>query len=184
MSEIKKNSTNPWEERGQIGTLKSLWATFKKVLIKPEEFFLKVNINAHYKESYLFYLYIVLPVVLISSLIALFTNQDVKITTYLLRFLMAAVGPIIGTAIMHPFVLLLKGQEGFKGTFNVVAYGYGATSIFKIIPFSGGQIVEGIWALLIVIAGYKSIHKFKTGQAVVAYFLPAAVIVLLYMLFR
>ena len=73
--------------------------------------------------------------------------------------------------IVHLSLIILRGaQNGFEGTFKVIAYSQSA-QMFSIIPFIGG-ITGFIWQIIIVLIGLKRIHHSSSFKIIFALFLP------------
>jgi hypothetical protein len=88
--------------------------------------------------------------------------------------LMVAIGMFISGAINHVCLLIFgSGQRGFVTTFRAIAYG-NTPALLCIIPFCG-SFVGGIWALVLVIIGFKLGHDTDWWRAILAYFLPTIV---------
>ncbi|MFO7818396.1 MAG: YIP1 family protein [Thermodesulfobacteriota bacterium] len=84
--------------------------------------------------------------------------------------------------------LLLKicgaGDQGFEGTFRVVAYG-NSPMILGVIPFVGA-FIGSIWTIVVTVIGYKNMHAATYGRVILALLLPVIVgiaLVFLAMLF-
>lgn len=169
--ESLKISSNPWEQRDTIGLLAALWQTIKKVLLEPDHFFSNLEIKESITEPFMFYLILNMPLAMISIVVNIFINKAMHQPTqewqiFLLPVYIIAI--FISAGVMHLIVMMFGGKGGFKGTFNVLAYG-SSTGIFSIIPFLGG-IVAGVWGIIVGVKGYKHVHHFTTKRAVLAYF--------------
>jgi hypothetical protein len=85
--------------------------------------------------------------------------------------LLAAVALFIQTGIYHLVLLLLgDGQRGFPITFRAVAYG-STPQLLAVIPFCG-ELVGGVWNIILEIIGASQGHGTEWWRALLAYFLP------------
>ena len=81
--------------------------------------------------------------------------------------LMMAVGLYLGAAILHLFLLIVKGAGGgFEATFRVMAYST-ASYIFYFVPYLG-QAVGGIWGFILIILGLPKAHQTGVGRVLIA----------------
>ena len=164
----------PWELRKEIGFFNALWQTIKLVLLRPGEFFGRLETKKSKYSSALFY-YIVYSAVFAVSLIVSLVTKRIDLAAlrlsglaYLLLIpFFIALSLYAGAAMLHLFVLLLKGKGGFRATLDVYAYN-AATGIFSVIPFVGSA-VSVVWAVVVGVIGFKAAHRFSTAKAVLAY---------------
>jgi hypothetical protein len=83
----------------------------------------------------------------------------------------AVIGMFVATGILHLMLLLLGGaQRGLEATFRVVAFAE-ATSLLFLIPFCG-QLVGGVWCLVLYVLGLAEAHRIGHGKAAAAVLLP------------
>ena len=171
VSELSTN--NPWEQRDHIGLANAIVATVKIVLLKPKEFFDNLEIKESIKDPFLFYLFLSIPISSLSLVLQHFfpmgvvLPQPLSIQVVMIAFWIPA-GIFVGAGILHLFVKMYGGTGGYKGTFNIMAYGT-ATALFVLIPYLG-SFVATVWGIVVTITGYQSIHKLSTGKALLAYF--------------
>lgn len=182
----------PWEIRGEMGLLKALWETIRKVLLKPDLFFDNLEVKKPFIEPFSFYFIVVTLATIFSRLIGLllarlispqnlFVNLSIKeiLIIFACSFLCmsVAVGLLIFilSLAVHLFVWLFKGEKGFRGTFAVMAYS-SAAYIITIIPLLGGMFGNAIviiWALIIGIIGIQRIQRLTLKKATLVYLLAA-----------
>jgi len=127
-------STVPWDNRKETGTIRALWQTTKEVLFHPGKFFDKLIGIDSLSGAFSFYIAITISTFLIeiivlslsdlSTLKLLFSTifSPVFIIFLFLVPVFIVIGIYISTAIMHLFVLFFRGEGGYEGTFNVMAY--------------------------------------------------------------
>ena len=82
----------------------------------------------------------------------------------------------VGAAIMHLFVMLFGGKQGFKETVTTVAYASAPVPL-SLIPLVG--YAAGVYSIVLVIMGLRERQKMSTGNSVAAVLLP----VFIYMFF-
>ena len=170
---VVQGASNPWQDRGSIGFFKAIFETIKYVLLKPGEFFDNLEIQNSVKDPYLFYIIVTACASLIAVAVELlFKPGSGSIFIFILSGIFVILIPLIaiyiGAAVLHLGVMIVGGNGGFKGTFNVLAYN-ASTSIFLVIPFIGG-LISGIWSIIVGVKGFKRVHNLSTIRAVIAYF--------------
>jgi len=80
----------------------------------------------------------------------------------------------VASGILHLMLLLLGGaRRGFEATFRVVGFAE-ATSLLFLVPFCG-QLVGGVWCLVLYVLGLAEAHRIGHGKAAAAVLLPVAV---------
>lgn len=170
-----------WQKRKELGAVKALLQTIKEVLLAPAKFFEHLDTKRPYFETVFFAIPVVLAVMAISLTLSVPFSKEMTVAQYPLTLIILLVAgtisiPLmlfIGAAFMHLVVLLFGGKGGYKGTFDILAYS-SATSIFSFIPFIG-PLVSGIWGIIVIVNGYKQVHKLGTVKAFFAYFAPLLV---------
>jgi hypothetical protein len=81
------------------------------------------------------------------------------------------IGMLVVAGILHVMLLLLGGApRGLEATFRVVAFAE-ATSLLFLVPFCG-QLVGGIWCLVLYVVGLAEAHRIGHGKAAAAVLLP------------
>jgi len=98
----------------------------------------------------------------------------------------------VWAAIIHLFVKIFKGQEGYKETYRAVAYSYAPYfplttlgALLGLIPVAGAfiqgalAIVTLVWEAILLILGIKYFQKLSTGKAVATILLPYVILILL-----
>jgi hypothetical protein len=85
------------------------------------------------------------------------------------------IGLFIAAGVLHLMLLLLGGaRRDFEATFRVVSYAQ-ATSILFLLPFCG-QVIGGVWCLVLYVVGLAEVHRIGHGRAVAAVLLPLALV--------
>jgi hypothetical protein len=85
---------------------------------------------------------------------------------------LVAIALFVWSAIVHLFLMMFGGaRQGYESTFRTIAYAYGSTALFAIVPICGG-LVGGIWSLVVQILGLKEMHETSGGKTAAAVLLP------------
>jgi hypothetical protein len=85
------------------------------------------------------------------------------------------VGVFLVSAIVHLVLLLLGGaRQGFEATFRVACYGE-AAAVLNIIPLCG-NLISGVYYLVLVIIGLAAAHGIGKGTAAAAVLLPLVLV--------
>jgi len=96
------------------------------------------------------------------------------IALFFIVLISGIIGLVIGAAIMHLFVILVGGKQGYAQTLKATVYA--ATPMYLIgwIPLLG--FAGGIWSFILVILGLRELHGISTGRAFLAAILPGLII--------
>lgn len=94
------------------------------------------------------------------------------------------IGLIIGAAILHLFVMLLGGDEGYSETLSVLGYATALspiTALASFVPILGGLVGLLLWVygIFIQAKGLESFQSMSFGKAVLAILLPAIILIVL-----
>jgi hypothetical protein len=85
--------------------------------------------------------------------------------------LFVVIGVFVAAGVLHLMLLLLGGaRRDFEATFRVVSFSQ-ATSVLFLVPFCG-QLVGGIWCLVLYVLGLAEAHRIGHGKALAAVLLP------------
>jgi len=177
--------TTPWERRAELGFFKAILETSKQVLLTPGQFFDSYSVKPTYKDPYLYYFVLSLIGLIINTvfqmLMTVFQGGAFAAFVLLGKSILSAgviaVAIFIGAGFAHLFVMMFGGKGGYKGTFDVIAY-MATTNLFAIIPFLG-SFVGWIWGIVIVVIGFKRVHRMSTARAVLANLAPVLIVLLI-----
>ena len=138
-----------------------------------------------------------LPLRLLSSFLPFFIMAIIIIPIGI------AIGIYTFSAIMHLFVLLFRGRGGFNGTFNIMAYSSPIIELVSVLSiiFSIASMIFGVfiplppifrtvgaflgplilligllWIVIVVVIGYKRIHRFGVIRASCAFLIPVIIV--------
>lgn len=88
------------------------------------------------------------------------------------------IGLYVGTAIIHLFLLIVRGGKGgFTATFRVAGYSY-STYIFMAIPVLGNYVAV-VWMLVVQIGGLAATHGVTRWRVAAAFLIFFGVVFLL-----
>jgi len=191
----------PWDERDRIGLVGALVETTREVLTRPGAFFRAMPVTGGLG-SPLVYAVIVGWIGLIASAfyqaifrsvvgsgLGAFGSERPEIAALLgwvegwAGFVAQAVfggvfvviGVFIAAGILHLVLMLLGGaRREFEATFRVVSFAQ-ATSILFLVPFCG-QLIGGIWTLVLYVLGLAEAHQIGHGKAAAAVLLPIVLV--------
>jgi hypothetical protein len=187
----------PWDERDRIGLVSALVETTREVLARPTAFFRAMPVTGGLG-SPLLYAVVVGWIGLVASAfyqaifrsvvgsgLGAFGSERPEIVA-LLGFVegwagfvaqavfggvFVVIGVFLAAGILHVMLLILGGaRRDFEATFRVVSFSQ-ATSLLFLVPFCG-QLVAGIWTLVLYVLGLAEAHQIGHGKAAVAVLLP------------
>ena len=95
-------------------------------------------------------------------------------------FIIGIVGLFIQSIIVHIFVAILGGKQGFTKTVAAMIYASTPSMLLGWIPIIG--IIAGIWAFILEILAIREIQEMSTARAVLAIILPIIIIMVLVIL--
>jgi hypothetical protein len=186
----------PWDERDRLGLLTALVETTREVLGSPTRFFGAMPVTGGIG-SPLLYAVIVGWIGLVAAALyqavfrsivgpsfgALGGRPELTaalgfaeswggfIVQAVLGGLFVVIGVLFAAGVLHLMLLLLGGaRRDFEATFRVVSFAQ-ATSVVFLLPFCG-QLVGGIWALVLYVIGLAQAHGISNGKAAAAVLLP------------
>lgn len=188
-----------WDRAEAIGWTNAFFATVKRALFAPVEFFQSVAGSSKWGRSIVFASIIYFLVVLVgisfnvgfAMLAGVFEGASAPEKLGMVAFsipitiitaliggvffsIMIFVMSIVAAGIYHLCLMLLgAAQKPFTDTLRVVWYS-AAPQVFVVLPFFGGAIA-GIWQIILYIIGFKVVHGTSYGRAALAVFLPTIV---------
>jgi len=92
----------------------------------------------------------------------------------ILWYICGLLGSFIGSAVLHVFVYLLGGKNGYSNTYKTAAYATTPSTLIGWIPLIG--FIFGLWSLVLEVKGLKALQGMTTGRAVLAILLPVIII--------
>ena len=186
----------PWDERERLGFLAALVETTRQVLGGPGAFFRAMPVTGGLGSPLLyavvvgwiglaaaaFYQAIFRSVVgsswgalgdrpEIAAVLGLVEGWAGFVAQVVFGGVFVVIGLFVVAAILHLMLLLLGGaRRGFEATFRVASFAQ-ATSLFFLVPFCG-QLVGGVWCLVLYVLGLAEAHQIGHGKAAAAVLLP------------
>jgi hypothetical protein len=189
----------PWDQRERIGFFAALAETTRQVLTEPGAFFRAMPVAGGLASPLLyavvigwvglaaaaFYQAIFHSVVgstwaglgggrpEIAALLAWAESWLGFVVQVVFGGIAVVIGLFVAAGILHVVLMLLGGaRRDFEATFRVVSFSQ-ATSILFLVPFCG-QLVGGVWCLVLYVLGLAEAHGIGHGKAALAVLLPLA----------
>lgn len=169
---------------------------WKEVMFNQQEFYAKLDSKDKYRESTKFFLRIqaivlalfllfFLWIILMSGTEELSATAGISPTAFLISIvaililafpllLLFSWGMLyVNAGIIHLFVLLFRGKEGYAETFKVVAYSI-SPSVFSMIPFVNW--FTWIYTVILQVIGIKVRQKLGWAKSIATIIIPLAII--------
>lgn len=185
-----------WDDRDRLGLLTALVETTKDVLGSPTSFFRSMPVGGGVGSPLLYAVIVgwlglviaalyqaVFRSIVGSSFGALGDRPELAaalgfaeswvgfLVQAVFGGLFVVVGVFIGAGVLHLMLLLLGGaRRDFEATLRVVCFSQ-ATSVVFLVPFCG-QLIGGIWTLVLYVIGLSEAHEISGGKAAAAALLP------------
>ena len=166
----------------------------KTALTSPTKFYNSVKSEKGFKSPMIYLLLMSLLSIVLSTAFTLVfppslfgvtvpTSLEASIISIPIAFVIGIIATFIIAGIVHIFVYLLGGKNGFLQTFKSNVYGSTPSYLFGWIPFV--NLVVGLYSLLYLIPkGISMQHNMSMGRAVLAVVLPIIIVlVLVFVLF-
>jgi len=186
----------PWDQRERIGLLGALVETTRQVLTEPGAFFRAMPVTGGLGSPLLYGVLIgwaglaaaafyqaIFRSVVGSSWGGLGDRPELAavlgwvegwagfVAQVVFGGVFVVIGVFVAAGIIHLLLLLLGGaRRDFEATFRVVSFSQ-ATSVLFLVPFCG-QVVGGIWCLVLYVLGLAEAHQIGHGKAAAAVLLP------------
>lgn len=185
----------PWPPRADRSFVDALAATWQESVFHPTSFFRRMP--REFDFGWVLGYYLIMGVV--AAGIGLFWHMVLgpslldrwlpsnagspanPFIDFLLSPLWLLFGLYAAAAIIHVFLLLVRGaRHGFGATLRVFCYS-GGPQLFSVVPWIG-PTVGAIWSLVITIIGLREAHETTTGKAIAAVLIPSALLLMLIVL--
>jgi len=186
----------PWDERDRAGFFAALVDTTRQVLAMPGSFFRAMPVTGGLGSPLLYAVVIgwvglvasafyqaIFRSVVGSSFGAFADRPEVAaalawveswagfLAQVVFGGIFVVIGLFVAAGILHLMLLVLGGaRRDFEATFRVVSFAQ-ATSILFLLPFCG-QLVGGVWCLVLYVLGLAEVHQIGHGKALAAVLLP------------
>lgn len=183
-----------WEDRQKLGFFQALWETWKESVFYPNKFFSRMPFTGGLGSPILYALVLGWPIFAIAQLtgflmssfwMSLLSNFIPESEMLIGRAFQAwitllyiaiapffiVLGLLIVAGIYHLlFMIFGWANRNFEATFRATAYSYGPL-VFSIVPACGG-LVGFIWAIVLLITGFKHMQRTTGGKAALVFFIP------------
>jgi hypothetical protein len=177
---------SPWE--GEEGFVGAFFKTIQEVLFSPTKFFKKVATGKGYWSPFIFGMILGIigfGVVLLWQWLFFSGMVPPQIyslipyglfVTFIIILIPVTIGIsiFVGSGVTHLCLMIVGGnRKGFETTFRAISYSYSA-QLFYIVPIIG-NLIGGIYLLILIVIGVREGHDISTGKAVLAVLLPLIV---------
>ncbi len=185
-----------WDQRSRVGFFNALVETTKQVLTAPGAFFRAMPVTGGIGSPLLyavvmgwiglaaasFYQAIFYSVLgshwaygrerpEIAALLGFVQGWAGFVAQVVFGWIFVVITVFVVAGILHLMLLLLGGaQRDFEATFRAVAFSQ-ATGVLLLVPFCG-QMVSGLWTLVLYVLGLAEAHQIGHGKAAAAVLLP------------
>jgi hypothetical protein len=195
---VAKDGEIPFENRERYGGFfPALWETWREACFSPNTFFEKVGRSEDMGAPILFAVICGTLGTVVSfgfqmmfqSLLmgasggqsgrqqmglSMLFGAGMSVGMVVLMPLFIVLGLYLGAGILHLCLTILGGAtKSYAVTLRTLGYVY-AAQVFVAIPFCG-NLIGGIWAIVLEIIGLTKVHETDTWRVVLAIFLPAIV---------
>lgn len=183
----------PWEQPG-VALLSALGETIKLVVASPVQAFQRVPVNSEFVRPLLYAVILGTVTGFVSwmwqSVLGDMTrfmpqgNGDMDMAEYdwmrytssvafvFLLPVLITVALFIWSALAHLFLMLVGGaNRGYLATFKALCYTE-TSSLASLVPLCG-DVLRGIWGIVLAVIGIREVHGTTTGKAALAVLLPA-----------
>jgi hypothetical protein len=182
----------PWDERQTKGLFSAFIETLQMVLSKPVAAFTAMKREGGLGEPLLYaaiggtfgVVFAVIYNFVLRSFASFGDRHDAFahllgglgwIVILILAPVFVVIGTFIASAILHVCLMIEGGaKQTFETTFRVVCFAEGSASPLLVIPFCG-ELIAGIWKIVLYCIGLARAHETDTGRAVLAVVLPVVV---------
>lgn len=161
-----------------------LISKIKMSTMSPTKFFNGIKSEKGLVEAFKYYAILSL-INLVVTLIEIFSGLSylssygagLGIATPIAVYLVGLVGSFIGAGILHIFISLLGGKQGFYNTYKAAIYASTPSLLLGWIPYVG--VIIGIYSLYLLVKGVSILQKMTMKRAFVAAVLIPVVIAIL-----
>lgn len=151
--------------------------TMRAVALKPKDFFEGMNLTEGYGKPTIFLVINTILTLIVSVLFSFLLTLKAQ------NLLLSLVGLIVlipvmlivlfvVTAILHVIAKVLGGKGKYVNSYQAISYAT-AISPATAVPILG--ILVSFYQLYIVILGFKKVHQYSLGKAIITILLPAIV---------
>ncbi len=192
MEKIKQEKSTRGKEKVNVANLYSQW---KEIMFNSQNFFSNLNPKEKYRGATKYFLQIqAIATGLLFLFILSMTYSDpefatltgvsggelflsgllISILVFPLALLLSWGMLYVNAGILHLFVLMFGGTQGYAQTFRSITYSV-SPNIFAIIPFVGWA--GGVYSIVLQITAIKHLQKLNWAKSIAAVIVPMALII-------
>ena len=149
----------------------------KFILREPAKFFAKIDAERGYKKPFLYYALLSFMLSILATIVSVIISSTNDILVYFIRqWVSFLVFIFLGTALIHFFVYLFGGRNGYLNSFKSATYAATPALLLGWIPFV--EFIAGIYsAFYLYPKGLSILHDISFMRAFFAVLLPAVIII-------
>lgn len=174
------------------------WRTWKEVMFHPTAFYQQLPKTTSYRSSSVFFLktqalsILIFYLIFAISLIVALNSENSELAALIggiagVGFLVGLIALLplallaswgflfLGAGLVHLFVLLFGGKQGYKETFAVIAYSI-APSIFLFIQYLSFPV--SIYSLILEVIGIHNRQKLSMGVSAAVVLIPFLILLI------
>jgi hypothetical protein len=186
----------PWEERNRLGVLEALIQTLRLLVTDPSNAFSRLRRDGDITSPILFgiifgWLSVFFAQIWQLMLGSAFSSVSGRLegfeylgqqpggvaavlVTLVITPIFVVIAMFLGAGLYHLCLMVVGATEssptGFEGTLKVYAYSQIA-GLATVLPLLG-SFVYVIWAIVLAVIGYSTVHRTTTGKALIAVLIP------------
>ena len=185
----------PWEERDRLGIIEALVQTIRLLVTDPSNTFSRLRRDGDITSPILFGIILgwlsvffaqIWQLIFGSAFSSLFGSLEgfesfgqqpgvaAVLVTLVITPIFVVIAMFLGAGIYHLCLMVVGATEssptGFEGTLKVYAYSQIA-GLATVLPLLG-SFVYLIWAIVLAVVGYSTVHRTTTGKALIAVLIP------------
>lgn len=183
----------PWDRRHELGLAAAFFETLKLVLTQPNTAFKAMRTEGGFAEPLIYaviggsvgFISYILWMLLMSSFGVMADQRNMfghligrgfgLVVFIIFVPVFIAIGAFVSSAIIHLCLMLVGGaKRPYETTFRVICYAMGSAHPLMIVPFCG-NLIAGVWAIVLECLGLARAHEIDTGRAVLAVLLPVII---------
>src|SRR3989338_1578396 len=161
----------------------------KSVLTTPDKFFASVKKEEGYGEPVKYYAVTTLvnaiaSIALINFAAGMMPSVPYQMfagslgaAAYVILWVLGIVFSFVSVAVMHIFVYLFGGRNGYQQSYKAAAYGGTAANLFSWVPYAG--ILESLYSLYLTVKGISVLQNMSTARAAAVILVPVFIAVVI-----
>ncbi len=161
----------------------TFWQKIKYIVTKPKDFFDVIQNETEIKRSIIYYLLINLIVAPLGIISFILLNPSIKANAFFIYLLSLIIGIVIFVLFLFLYnwiISLFGGKQGLTRTFQTFIYGSTPGILLSWVPFV--NFLASIYSIYLTIIGLIKLQQMETKKAILAYFLPIVIFLILGMI--